>query len=88
MTIPATSAPSKRVWLRAARVIRIKRFHLNPNFTAWMMFAQENSELIHEHRNVLQPDVPSLEYYLPPPMNDVDEDGNPIDVGQNDNDCI
>ena len=51
-----------------------------------MMFAQENSELIREHWKVLQPDVPFLEYHLPPPVNDVDEDGNPIDVGQNDND--
>ena len=83
LTIPATSAPSERVWSRAARVIRAKRSHLNPDVTARMMFAQENSELIREHWKVLQPDVPFLEYYLPPP---VDEDGNPIDVGQNDND--
>jgi hypothetical protein len=54
-----------------------------------MMFAQENSELlIREHWKVLQPDVPFREYYLPPPVvNDVGaEGGNPIDVGQNDND--
>ena len=70
--------------MRAARVIRAKRSHLNPNVTAWMMFAQENSELIHEHWKVLKPDVPFLEYNLPPPVNDVDKDGNPIDVGQND----
>ena len=50
-----------------------------------MMFAQENSELIREHWKVLQPDVP-LEYYLPPPVNNVNEDGNPIDAGQKDND--
>ena len=50
-----------------------------------MMFAQENSELIREQ---LQPDVPFHECYLPPHVNDDvdDEDGNPIDVGQNDND--
>ena len=52
-----------------------------------MMFAQENSELIREHWKVLQPNNVQLpECYLPPPVNDVDEDGNPIDVGQNDND--
>jgi hypothetical protein len=51
-----------------------------------MMFAQENSELIHEHWKVLQPNVQLPECYLPPPVNDVNEDGNPIDVGQNDND--
>ena len=86
LTIPATSAPSERVWLRAARVIRAKRSRLNPDVTARMMFAQDNSEIIHEHWKALQPDVQFLEYYLPPPVNDVDEDGNPIDVGQNDND--
>ncbi len=52
-----------------------------------MMFAQENSELIYEHLKVLKLDVPFLEYNLPPPVSyHVDEDGNPIDVGQNDND--
>jgi hypothetical protein len=70
----------------AARVIRAKRSRLNPDVTARMMFAQDNSEIIHEHWKALQPDVQFLEYYLPPPVNDVDEDGNPIDVGQNDND--
>jgi hypothetical protein len=59
--------------------------YLNPEVTARMMFAQENSELIREQ---LQPDVPFHECYLPPHVNDDvdDEDGNPIDVGQNDND--
>ncbi len=85
LTIPATSAPSERVWLRAARVIRAKRSCLNPKVTARMMFAQENSELSHEHWKVLQPNVQLPECYLPPPVNDVDEDGNPIDVVQNDN---
>jgi hypothetical protein len=51
-----------------------------------MMFAQENSELICEHWKVLQPNVQLPECCLPPPVNDVDKDGNPIDVGQNDND--
>ena len=46
LTIPATSAPSERVWSRAARVIRAKRSRLNPDVTARMMFAQEYSELI------------------------------------------
>ncbi len=86
LTIPATSAPSERVWSRAARVIRAKRSCLNPEVTARMMFAQENSELIREHWKVLQQNVQLPECYLPPPVNDVNEDGNPIDVGQNDND--
>jgi hypothetical protein len=86
LTIPATSAPSERIWSRAARVIRAKRSRLNPEVTARMMFAQEISELICEHWKVLQPNVQLPECYFPPPVNDVDKDGNPIDVGQNDND--
>jgi hypothetical protein len=84
LTIPAMSAPSERVWSRAARVIQAKCSHLNPEVASRMMFAQENSEIIREHWKVLQPNVP--ECYLPSPVNDVDKDGNPIDVGQNDND--
>jgi hypothetical protein len=41
-----------------------------------MMFAQENSEIIGKHWKVLQPNVP--ECYLPPPVNDVDEDENQL----------
>jgi hypothetical protein len=47
---------------------------------ARMMFAQENSELIHEHWKVLQPNVQLPKWYVPPPVNDVNEDRNAIDV--------
>jgi hypothetical protein len=80
------SAPSERVWSRAARVIRAKRPCLNPKVTARMIFAVENSELIREHWKVLQPNVTLPEYYFPHPVKDVDKDGNHIDIGQNDND--
>ncbi len=86
LTIPATSAPSERVWSRAARVIRAKCSRLNPEVMARMIVAQENSEHICEHWKLLQPSVHLPECYLLPPVNDVNEDGNPIDVGQNDND--
>jgi hypothetical protein len=68
-------APSERVWLREAGVIRAKRTCLNPKVMAQMMFVQKNSELIHDHWKVLQPDVPVHECYLPSPVNDVDEYG-------------
>ena len=58
LSIPATSAPSERVWSRAARVIRAKRACLDQEITARMMFAQENSDLIHEYWNKLKPDEP------------------------------
>ena len=85
LSIPATSAPSERVWSRAARVIRAKRARLDPEITARMMFAQENSDVIHEYWNTLKPGEPLPKYYLPPPLKDVDDNGNSIDVGQNDN---
>jgi hypothetical protein len=80
LTIPAASAPSEKFWSRAARVVRAKRSHLNPEIMARMMFAQENSELIHEHWKVLQPNVQLPKWYIPPPVNDVNEDRNAIDV--------
>jgi hypothetical protein len=86
LTIPATSAPSERVGSRAARVIRAKHSRLNLKVTARIMFAQENYELIREHWKVWQPNVQLPECYFPPPVNDVDKDGNPIYVGQNGND--
>ncbi len=85
LSIPATSAPSERVWSRAARVIRAKRARLDPDITARMMFAQENSDLIREYWNKLKPNEPLPNYYLPPPLKDVDDNGDSIDVGQNDN---
>ena len=50
-----------------------------------MMFAQENSDLIREYWNKLKPNEPLPNYYLPPPLKEVDDNGDFIDVGQNDN---
>jgi hypothetical protein len=84
LTIPATSAPSERVWSRAARVITAKRANLDPEVTSRMIFAQENVRLIREHWNELMPNNHMSESYLPSPFEDIDEDGNLIDVGQDD----
>jgi len=75
LSIPATSAPSERFWSRAARVIRAKRARLDPDITARMMFPQENSDLIREYWNKLKPNEPLPNYYLPPPLKDVDDNG-------------
>ena len=37
-----------------------------------------------EYWNILQPNVQFHECYLPCPVNDIDKDGNPNDVGQDD----
>ena len=73
LTIPATSAPSERVWCRAVRVIRAKCSRINPKVMARMMFAQENSELIQEHWNTLNPNVkfPISNMYFYAPYHDV-----------------
>ena len=85
-TIPATSAPSERIWSRAARVLTAKRANLKPEVTSRMIFAQENVHLIREHWDVLMPNHPLTESFLPNPFEDVDEEGNPIDAGQDDDD--
>jgi len=84
LSIPATSAPSERVWSRAARVLSAKRARLDPTVTSSIMFVQENSTLIRKHWDELMPGQPLNEFFLPPPFKDEDENGNPIDIGQND----
>ncbi len=81
LSIPATSAPSERIWSRAARMITAKRSCIDPTVTSNIMFVQENSNLIHEHWNDLMPGISLNEYLLPPPFRDIDEDGNLIDAG-------
>ena len=85
LSISATSAPSERVWSRAARVITAKRANLNAEVTSQMIFSQENVQIIREHWDKLMPNCPLSESYLPLPFEDVDEEGNLIDVGQDDN---
>jgi hypothetical protein len=51
-----------------------------------MIFAQENVHLIRDHWQVLMPGIPLLESYLPIPFEDVDKEGNLIDVGHHDDD--
>ena len=80
----ATSAPSERIWSRAGRVIAAKRSCIDPEVTTSTIFVQENSRLIRKHWNELMPGKDLEESYLLPPFKDEDENGDPIDVGQND----
>mmetsp|Transcript_13910 Transcript_13910/g.21513 ORF Transcript_13910/g.21513 Transcript_13910/m.21513 type:complete len:241 (+) Transcript_13910:236-958(+) len=91
LSIPATSAPSERIWSRAARVITAKRSQIDPTITSRIMFAQENSRLIHKYWDELMAEedeeeggVSLSKDYIPPAFQNLDEDGNPIDVGQDD----
>ena len=45
---PATSAPSERIWSRAARVLTAKRNRLSEEVSSAMMYCKENRELLHK----------------------------------------
>ena len=49
LAIPATSAPSERVWSRAAQVLTHKRSKIKSTLSERIMFIRENSSLVHKH---------------------------------------
>ena len=49
LSIPATSAPSEKVWSRAANVISTKRARLGENVLSGIMFVKENLHVLRKH---------------------------------------
>jgi len=49
LAIPATSAPSERIWSRAARVLTAKRNKLSEEVSSAIMYCKENRELLHKY---------------------------------------
>ncbi|KAL3761407.1 hypothetical protein ACHAWU_007366 [Discostella pseudostelligera] len=49
LAIPATSAPSERVFSRAGRLLTMKRALLSPDIAERMMFIKDNADLLHKH---------------------------------------
>jgi hypothetical protein len=49
LAIPATSAPSERIWSRAARVLTAKRNRMSEEVTSAIMYCRENRELLHKY---------------------------------------
>jgi hypothetical protein len=47
--VPATSAPSERIWSRAARVLTVKRNRMKEDVTAAMMYCREYKHILHKH---------------------------------------
>jgi hypothetical protein len=47
--VPATSAPSERIWSRAARVLTVKRNRMSEKVTAAMMYCRENKLILHKY---------------------------------------
>lgn len=92
LAIPATSAPSERIWSRAARILTLKRARLKEDaVVARMMFVRENIRFLRKHyvelakaeRDANLHDLIEYEMeYLPPLHGNEKEDG--IDVGQDD----
>ena len=93
LSIPATSAPSERVWSRAARVLTAKRSRMKQDATQAMMYCRENTHLLHKYycdiakKKMHESDhwaIPELKRHLPTFINDEDEnDVSKIDVGGN-----
>ena len=49
LAIPATSAPSERIWSRAARVLTAKQNRLSEEVSSAIMYCKENRELLHKY---------------------------------------
>ncbi|KAK1735835.1 hypothetical protein QTG54_013541 [Skeletonema marinoi] len=49
--IPATSAPSERIWSRASQVLSIRRARMEPSLAQRIMYTRENNHLLHSTVN-------------------------------------
>ena len=49
LAIPATSAPSARIWSQAARVLSVKQNRMSEKVTSAIMYCRENMELLHKY---------------------------------------
>lgn len=49
LSIPATSAPSERIWSRASNVLTIKRAKLDDAIASDIMFIKENEKILFNH---------------------------------------
>ena len=49
LAVPAKSAPSERIWSRAARVLTVKRNWMKEDVAAAMMYCRENKHVLHKH---------------------------------------
>jgi hypothetical protein len=49
LAIPATSAPSERIWSQAARVLTVKQNRMSQEVTSVIMYCKENRELLHKY---------------------------------------
>jgi hypothetical protein len=89
LAIPATSAPSERVWSRLARILSLRRACLSDDLVGRMMYVKENLLFLQKHYCSLRKKEMSkdlhhlvdLEFNYLIATDECDED---IDVGEND----
>jgi hypothetical protein len=78
LAIPATSAPSERIWSRAAAVLTAKRNRLNADVASANIFLRDNEEVIRKHHESLFPGGHD-KLFLPSVVENNKEE---VDVGQ------
>jgi hypothetical protein len=71
LSIPATSAPSERLWSMASRILTIRRASLESTIVGDMMFVKENSSIMNKHFYKLTGE----ERILPKVYPEAEEDG-------------
>jgi hypothetical protein len=90
LAVPATTAPSERIWSRASRILTHKRANLKQKVEQRIMFIKENLGILHKYYVTLAKGNKKKDWqyliememkYLPLLGKG---DGDDIDVGQND----
>jgi hypothetical protein len=90
LAIPASSAPSERIWSQAALVLTVKRNNLDEDVSGGIIFVKQNLKLLRKYYKVVTKDVENalpLEFSGLPDIDDVvgtvgKEVVEEIDVGQ------
>jgi hypothetical protein len=80
LSIPATSAPSERLWSLASRIITIRRARLDSTVLGDLMFIKENSSIMKKHYYDITGEKRILPLVYPAGDGDVD-DVDSVDVG-------
>ena len=80
LSIPATSAPSERVWSRAANVLTLKRANLSPEVASRIMFIRENKSALIKNYEAITGD--SVNEVILPMMYDLHiQDEEDVELG-------
>ena len=82
LAIPKTSAPSERIWSRAAQVLTTKRPRLDYEVASGMMFVKENAEVLKKHYDTVTKNMADLVPLYLPELPADSKDKDEIDVGQ------